>query len=184
MTYDYVPVVIDNLPLGMNLECRIYFQKAGELSLLCENRTLTAELVERFKKIMAPEVNVYVPKKYITDSFDKGVYFGFSEDEARKIKDDGAAAPSVGAKKPVPGAVEFKEVVRRYNEVKEAASDMLTSVSKSGKVEEKQGEEISENIQAQLEKTDVSLIIQSINRIRSVDEYLHTHSVNVAFLNG
>jgi len=78
----------------------------------------------------------------------------------------------------------YAEVVKEYNEVKAVTEGMLNSAAETGVVDTKQGAEIVKNVQEQVDKTDVSMIIQTINKIRTADEYLHTHCLNVAFLNG
>jgi HD-GYP domain-containing protein (c-di-GMP phosphodiesterase class II) len=78
----------------------------------------------------------------------------------------------------------FAEVVKRYERSNAAANDLLDSIFATGKVDKKQGDIVVKDIQTQLEKTDASSIIHAINRVRMEDKYLHTHCLNVAFLNG
>ncbi|MDR0222048.1 MAG: HD-GYP domain-containing protein [Oscillospiraceae bacterium] len=182
--YDNVPVRIDNLPVGVYLECKIYFLKSGELSLLSENQVLDEALIERFRKIISPEINVYIPKKYVAGFFDKGIYLGFNEDEARKIKESGGSATSAETAATVSEKAKLRVVMENHDGIKRETSGLLDDAAKNGRINEKRRAQISEDIQEQLEISDISHIIQSINRIRAADEYLYSHSVNVAFLNG
>jgi len=180
--FDYVPVKIDNLPLGVYLECKMYFRKENEMVLLCENATLNAGVISRFKKIMSTDTNVYISRKYITEFFDRGIHLGFTEEEAKKIRE--AKPEPVHAPAAVKKINQFATVVKKYETVKAEAEDFLKKITETGKIDAAQEQRISEEVEDQIENTDVTLLVQSINRIRSVDEYLHTHCLNVAFLNG
>jgi putative nucleotidyltransferase with HDIG domain len=63
-------------------------------------------------------------------------------------------------------------------------SILLDDVAKTGKVDTEQAVTITKNIQSQINTEDSSLILYAINQIRSEDEYLYTHCLNVAYLNG
>ena len=78
----------------------------------------------------------------------------------------------------------LKEVIKIYDKTKVITKEMIDMVAETGKIDRKQGEQLTKDIQAQVNQTDPALIVQTINRIRSADEYLHTHCLNVAFLNG
>jgi len=179
--FDYVPVKIDNLPLGVYLECKMYFRKDNEMVLLCENATLNAGVVSRFKKIMSNDSNVYISKKYITNFFDKGIHLGFSEEEKKKIRESSSSAETAPAAAKIN---QFATVVKKYEVVKNETDNFLKKISENGKIDAAHEQRITEEVGNQIENTDISLLVQSINRIRTVDEYLHTHSLNVAYLNG
>jgi putative nucleotidyltransferase with HDIG domain len=78
----------------------------------------------------------------------------------------------------------LEKTTKKYNETKAAAKELIDEARETGKVDRKQADEVSMGILRQVNETEASLIIRSINRIRSVDEYLHSHSLNVAYLNG
>jgi len=178
--FDYVPVKIDNLPLGVYLECKMYFRKDNEMVLLCENATLNTGVVSRFKKIMSNDSNVYISKKYITNFFDRGIHLGFTEEEKKRIRESAPSEPAPAAAK----INQFATVVKKYEAVKSETDNFLKKVAENGKIDAAHEQRISEEVGEQIENTDISLLVQSINRIRSIDEYLHTHSLNVAYLNG
>ncbi|MCL2632895.1 MAG: HD-GYP domain-containing protein [Oscillospiraceae bacterium] len=201
--FDYVPVKLFNMPLGVHLECKVYSRNEdGEMVLLCENPVLDQEMVTRFQRVMHPENNVYISRSYIMEFFKKGIFLGFSEEEARLINNDEKpwekkrVSVNTAALKPTQPALtaaeqkileqtrKFAEVVKKYEETKSEAEELVKNVSETGKVDREHGSKITKDIQFQIDTTDASLIIQTINRIRSADEYLHTHSLNVAFLNG
>ncbi|MCL2070853.1 MAG: HD domain-containing protein [Oscillospiraceae bacterium] len=78
----------------------------------------------------------------------------------------------------------FKKTIEEYNITKDIAENMINTAAETGKVDKKQGEEITRNIQKQVNSTETALVLRAINQIRSADEYLHTHCMNVAYLNG
>jgi len=228
---DCVPVKLRTLPLDLHLECGVYSKKPDisadaepEYSLLCENKTITQELVDRLKRTIFPESKVYIPRKYVVEKlFDKGIFLEFNEDDVKAIRalenpweakkkpavDLAAAEKKVTAPapalevKPIQSsakilkdndrakivqnkikAQKFREVMKVYDRTKEITESMLSSAAETGKIDKEQSAEITKDIQNQIDKTDVSLIIRTINQIRTVDEYLHTHCLNVAYLNG
>jgi HD-GYP domain-containing protein (c-di-GMP phosphodiesterase class II) len=117
------------------------------------------------------------------------------------ITDLSGAAPAVKSKSATPAeppAIEsnasfhkkkfdvskFVATIEKYNHTKEVTRDMIEAVAKTNKVDVEQSMVIATDIQTQLDTTDAALIIQAINQIRGEDEYLHSHSLNVAYLNG
>jgi len=182
--FDYVPVKIDNLPLGVYLECKMYFRKENEMVLLCENATLNAGVISRFKKIMSTDTNVYISRRYIMEFFDRGIHLGFTEEEAKRIRENADKAEPVRAPAAVKKINQFATVVKKYETVKAESESFLQKITETGKIDAAQEQRISEEVENQIETTDITLLVQSINRIRSIDEYLHTHCLNVAFLNG
>jgi putative nucleotidyltransferase with HDIG domain len=72
---------------------------------------------------------------------------------------------------------------KNYEEVKENASRMLDTISRLDVVPQEVADDIAKTVTKQVETTDITRIIQSINSVRKVDEPLHDHSVNVAMLN-
>ncbi|MCL1866461.1 MAG: HD domain-containing protein [Oscillospiraceae bacterium] len=185
-----------------------------EFSLLCENQFITKALIERLKRTVFPASKVYIPRQsLITNLFDKGHMVGYSEQEAEEIRNGGnpwstSSSPSVNlsainvkkaapAKKPAPKPESnanffkekfrikrFGEVINLYNKTKDITEDMVRMVSVDGKIDRERSAEITNDVQTQVNTTDVSLIVQTINQIRTADQYLHTHCLNVAFLNG
>jgi HD-GYP domain-containing protein (c-di-GMP phosphodiesterase class II) len=186
-------------------------ETGGEYSLLCENQIVTQTLINRLKRAVFPDTKVYIDRRYVITLFDKGYSLGFKEEIIKAIRNDESpwkkerALPPMGAARadspnklnpafnPASNAKffrekfkprKFAEVVKHYDETKVVTEGMLSEVAETGKVDTEQGKAITSDIQDQLNNTDVSLIVQAINRIRSADEYLHTHCLNVAYLNG
>ena len=200
--YDYVPVKLQDLPLGLQLDCKAYFRnQEGEMVLLCENQKMTEDLMRRFERVIYPEQNVYISRQYVKGFFEKEIFLGFDKEQAESIKNnenpweeerkfsyipkEPIAQPNKSIyAAPVPKGRSYEEVIKYYEETKNQAETLMKNVSANGTVDKESSRSLVEDIKVQIDTTDASLIIQSINRIRTADEYLHTHSLNVAFLNG
>jgi HD-GYP domain-containing protein (c-di-GMP phosphodiesterase class II) len=205
------------------LDCKVYFEKVldgsdpsepeYELILLCENQTITQELLTRLKRAIFPKSKVFVPSDYVINTlFADGHYLGFTEKEVQAIRDgkrpwegeESAAVVDLSAKaapttpeaepppsKPKSGVEVFKDkiyklekVIDQYDKSKEVAVDILENVAKTGKVDTEKSTAVAKDIQSQINTEDSSLILYALNQIRTEDEYLHTHCLNVAYLNG
>jgi putative nucleotidyltransferase with HDIG domain len=205
------------------MDCKVYFEKPldniepggpeNEFVLLCENQTITPELLNRLKRAIFPKNKVFVPTEYVINTlFEDGHFLGFSEEEveairkgekpwmpksaASDIKDfSGKSEPSGSAKvtpeAPPSGVEVFKDkihklekIIEEYDKSKTSTGDMLDEVVKTGKVDKEASGEITTDIQSQINASDSSLILYAINQIRSESEYLYTHCLNVAYLNG
>ncbi|MCL2638073.1 MAG: HD-GYP domain-containing protein [Oscillospiraceae bacterium] len=191
MAVEYIAVSIDNIPVGLELDCKAYVKKGEEFAYLCENVTITDALLERFRKAADDPDNpdnpvVYIASNYLEAFLKRGVDLGWVPEPEKEPEPVAEAPPPKPKKsvKPPPPSPEFEEVKRQYIETKVKAESMFAKIAESGKVDSGSTDDFVLEIGEKLETNDISLIIDSINNIRSVDEYLHTHSLNVAFLNG
>jgi putative nucleotidyltransferase with HDIG domain len=198
----FVPVKPKILPLGVHLECEVYsdkpaesgvFREADDYSLLCENQEVTQDLIDRLKRAVFPKSMVYLPRDYVTDVlFSDGHYLGFSQEDVQAIRDGESPWLKVKTRIEITDiapakkhhVLKLEKATKKYEEAKVLTRDMIKDVASTGKFEKEQSEEVAEDIMLQVNEVEASLIITSINRIRTVDEYLHTHSLNVAYLNG
>ncbi|MDR2559321.1 MAG: HD domain-containing protein [Oscillospiraceae bacterium] len=179
---EYVAVKIDNIPLELVLDCKAYVKKGSEFSYLCENVTITEALLARFRTAADPDDSVYIASNYLEAFLKRGVDLGWVPPPPEP-----EPPPKPKPKKktvPPPPTPEFEEVKRQYVETKIETEKIFAEIAESGKVDNARTDDFVLEIGAKLETNDISLIIDSINNIRSVDEYLHTHCLNVAFLNG
>lgn len=72
----------------------------------------------------------------------------------------------------------------KYEEVKKKFSGLYEAGKETGKIELGDAGKLVEMVSGSLENVEFSFILQWISYMRGVDEYLYTHSVNVAILNG
>jgi HD-GYP domain-containing protein (c-di-GMP phosphodiesterase class II) len=155
---DFIPVKLDVLKSGMNINFSIFRENNGEFLLLCKDVVITDELLERFKKLTYPNYRIYLPSSHYESI----------------IKD--SPIPAIGPKR----AAHFKN----YEQAKERASKMFDTIVTKDSVPAEYTENLTQSIYKQVETVEISDIIEGINSVRNIDEYLHTHSVNVALLNG
>lgn len=173
MHLDYVPVNIDELEAGLQIGCNVYFKKEDDLVFLCKDVTLTQELIDKFKTVIYPDDMVYISKKFIKDIFKKRDYSKYIPDMVKnaQIVDNNDSN-------------EYESVKQQYESAVSDTVKMFCNITENNTVNAEDTENLAQTVQFQLESNDISLILQSISSIRKVDEYLHTHSLNVAFLNG
>jgi putative nucleotidyltransferase with HDIG domain len=217
--FDFVPIKLRALPLDVHLDCKVYFEKLVEnpepgepdyeLILLCENQTVTQELLTRLKRAIFPKSKVFITTEYvISNLFEQGHFLGFTDKEVQDIRDGkrpwekepGNIPPppvvvpvAPAPVKVVPGSgielfkdkiYKLEQVIDRYDKSKAGANEMLENAIKTGKVDKEKSEVVAKDIQSQINNEDSSLILYAINQIRSESEYLYTHCLNVAYLNG
>jgi HD-GYP domain-containing protein (c-di-GMP phosphodiesterase class II) len=155
---DFIPVKLDVLKKGMNINFSIYRENNREFLLLCKDVVISDELLEKFKRLTYPTYMIYLPNSKL-------------EEIVRESHES----------KSTPKKATF---VRNYERTKERTSQMLDRIITTETVPMDIAEDLALNVNRQVEAAEVTDIIESINSVRNVDEYLHTHSVNVALLNG
>jgi HD-GYP domain-containing protein (c-di-GMP phosphodiesterase class II) len=204
MSADCFAVKIDRLPVGLELDCKVYVMKGGEFNFFCENTTVTEGLLTRFRNAAEPYDEVYMGADYLRAFLAKGIDLGWVDakpQEEEKIVFEALPeppqeqAPAPEPKKAKPKLPEkyhaeavpiekLREVKKHYDEAKVETKKIFKGIEETRKVDIPKAEDFIVDIGKKLECTDVSLLLQTLNSIRGVDEYLHTHSLNVAFLNG
>ncbi|MCL2077367.1 MAG: HD-GYP domain-containing protein [Oscillospiraceae bacterium] len=155
---DYIPVSLDILKSGMVIDYSIYREKNREFFLLCKDAVLTEELLDRFRMLTEPYNEIYIP----SNKYDEIIK------ERNNQKDK----------------VKKRIFFRSYEQAKKSAAKMLERIAAEDSIPAEIAEELSQTVNKQVETMEISHIIQGINSVRKIDEYLHTHSVNVALLNG
>jgi HD-GYP domain-containing protein (c-di-GMP phosphodiesterase class II) len=71
-----------------------------------------------------------------------------------------------------------------YTDVKDEAFTMITEISQTKVPPHDKIQDISRDLSSKVEKTNPGLILELINALAPVDEYLQRHCVNVSLLNG
>jgi HD-GYP domain-containing protein (c-di-GMP phosphodiesterase class II) len=154
---DYIPVSLDVLKDGMKIDYSIYRENNGEFLLLCKDVEITDSLIEKFKRLTYPTYKVYVPNSK----------FEAMADERRILHN----------------RIKRNAFFKSYEQVKENTSKMLDKISLDDSVPVEIVDGLAQTVNRQVETMEISQIIQGINSVRKVDEYLHSHCVNVALLN-
>jgi len=209
----FVPVKLRSLPIDLYLDCKVYFEKPldvvevggpeNELILLCENQTVTPEMLNRLKRSIFPKNKVFISEEYVKKLLGDGHTLGFTDQEIKDILSDKKPWEDKQSKtvitprrklekiKPLTGIEVFKDkiyklekVIEKYDDSKKETEDLIAEVKKSGRVDKDKGAQIAAKIREQIKTEDSSLVLYAINQIRREDEYLYTHCLNVAYLNG
>ncbi|MCL1822776.1 MAG: HD domain-containing protein [Oscillospiraceae bacterium] len=183
---EHIAVKIANIPENLYLDSKVYLKKGRSYSFLCENKTVTPALLKSFTKLAFPDDSVYVSRDYLKALQSKGVELAPLPAEDEKPEKPVKPAKSekiqnTGRKRP---ETDFEKVKKQYDQAKEEAKKLFSEIAESGKVDDKKTNDFVDDIRFKLESNDIALILQSITGIRTFDESLHTHSLNVAFLNG
>ena len=158
-TNAYTPISLIDLWPGMEVRYSIYYQRDGDHVLLCRNVTLTREMLDRFARLTAPSYTIYIPNEY---------YQAVVEGKAKRERKSGAALAAKAA----------------YEGVRSETENLLADIVRSDRVSVETAAAVADTVREQINTVEVSVIIEHINGIRKVDEYLHTHSLNVSLLNG
>ena len=155
---EYIPVSLSVLKSGMNINYSIFRENNREFLLLCKDQVLTDDLIERFKRLTYPNYVIYMPRKK------------YDEIQVDKRKQQQKAKKNA--------------FVKSYEQVKNVTSIMMDKIAAEDNIPVEVADELTKTVHKQVEVMEITHIIESINSVRMVDEYLHTHSVNVAMLNG
>lgn len=71
-----------------------------------------------------------------------------------------------------------------YSVLKEQTMNILEDVTLTNKINNVAADKVTDSIHEKILRIDEATIFQILNAVRTVDEYLYTHSSNVAVLNG
>ncbi len=155
---NFVPVSFDVLVDGLKIDYSIYFRKDGNYVLLCRNVTLTEKLINQLRKVSGFSKNIYVPMT-VRDGLMYGNAYVKMQEAQKELED-----------------------AIQYTEVKNASKNMFDIITTDNKVPAVVTNTLSMMLSKKMETIDNTLLLQCVNGIRNVDEYLYTHSVNVAML--
>lgn len=155
---DFVPISANVLVEGMQIDYSIYYKIANSFILLCKDVILTKDIIAKLRKTQGVQGKVYVQKK-----FQKALL-----KESASLRNTGReVGDEIG-----------------YSEIKGDVKHLLDVVAQNNIFPIETTSVISNALTDKVQNTNSSVLIECINSVRNVDEYLYTHSVNVAMLNG
>lgn len=152
------PIGFDVLYSGMVVDYGIYYLENDMPVLLCKNVVLNDDSIKQMRRMMGGKRNVYMDVLHHEKILEGSQYL---QRVQRKL-----------------------ESVVGYDKVRNEALSMIDTISSTGVVSEETINQITESIGQKISSADDSLILQCLNGVRLVDEYLYTHSANVGMLNG
>lgn len=158
MEMELYPVSVDILYDGMMVDDGIYHYKDGKFVLLCKDVILNEKMIGTIKATIEQNNNVYMYKANRDRALRETAYFEMAQ--------------------------AFVEKKIGYDVMRGIMKDFVNSAFENGVVSNDTVDSIARDIQTKLDEFDDSLIIQCLNGIRGIDEYLYVHSLNVGFLNG
>ncbi len=152
------PISVDILYDGMKVESGIYCAEDRGFTLLCKNVILTKPKIEYIRRFMETKKNIYMSKEERQRLLRETDYF---QKIQTKIEQE------IG-----------------YDTMKNIADDLLNNVQQTGVVSKEMADGLAEEVEGKLIAFDDAQVMQCLNGIRGVDEYLYIHCLNVGMLNG
>ncbi len=151
-------ISVEYLYENMRLTHDIYSSGKEHVLLLRKDTVLTNAMISRLKKLCGESKNVCVTHDMYHSLLNREL--------PRRLRQD------------------FLEKKVGYGHSKKLAIGIIDSAMRTGSVDHRQTEAATHDITVRLNTVDAALIFQCINGQNSIDEYLYTHSINVAMLNG
>lgn len=152
------PISIDYLYEGLLVDYPIYYKEKNELILLCKDLVLSETQLQSLRTVLESGGNIYVDDDHRASLLDDTRFF-------------------VNAQKRL-------EAKLNMTNIRESAKEIITGAGKDGYVMGAEVDKMVTELTDKLGVNDAATIIQCVSGMREVDEYLFTHSVNVALLNG
>ncbi|MEG0753296.1 MAG: hypothetical protein RR461_05655, partial [Angelakisella sp.] len=154
---DLVKIDASNFAEGMYVGTGVYVKYNNNYLLLFQNTVLSQEHVGKINDFEISGGSIYVG----SSAYEKIVtqYKHFSSSQQSRLKHD-------------------------YDNLKNNVAAAFLDIKLNNSVSLQTIDKIAADIEHQVNTVEPSLLIQCITAIRSVDEYLYIHSVNVSLLNG
>jgi HD-GYP domain-containing protein (c-di-GMP phosphodiesterase class II) len=170
---------------GMYISGEVYFKYDKSFILLCRDVTITSALLTKFYETEWGNKELYVQKEHLKD------ILVLSEQFSQLYAERGEERPVM--EKPTKDLSQISEMMELtakinlfndYQDLRGKLETLMDKVDKEGTISMDVPDRLSEEINQKIELTDPALLIECINSMRSPDNYLNSHSVNVAMLNG
>ncbi len=155
---NYMLIAVEYLNVGDRVNSDVYVKYQKPLLMIREGQVLTLNMLNSLHRSLKGGRNVYVSADYYYELLKNGV---------PKSLQQVAFEQSVG-----------------YDTAKKETDGMLYYLKTTGVVSAEMAQNLSENLSQKISTLDAATIIQCINGKNNIDEYLCTHSTNVALLNG
>lgn len=149
---------------GMSLKAKIYYFYKERYILLCKNVVFTKELVEKLYYIAEVCGGIYIEE----DSYEE-----VWNESLRRYSLNNAIHERM-----------YRKVRQEYDKILAKTAFFLGEIPYGKTISIEKSEEICEEISNDLAQFDQSMVMRCVNMIGEADNYLYTHCVNVAALNG
>lgn len=155
---EYIQIESNKFTEDMNIMCNIYYRYKDALFLIINSSTLTSEAVNKIKRIAVIYDGIYIESKYLNSILKE--FFDSQTDKNNAQLD------------------------LHYENIHLKSQSIMQNVKYSSTIPMKITEELSEEVCEMVINTSAASIIQLINNVRRVDEYLFMHGTNVGIING
>lgn len=152
------PISFDALYEGMVVDYGIYYRDDNAFVLLCKDVVLTASMIKNLRRVSGGANNVYVEAEQHERILRESNYL---VDAQHKLES------TVG-----------------YDKLKSETFKLIDIIAENGTIPEKSVAHMVDVVDEKLASTDPGLLIQCLNGVREIDQYLYTHNMNVGMLNG
>lgn len=149
---------------GMHVKSCIYYLYNGAYVLFCRDVTFTKDLIDRLRNAAKTTNGVFVEEEHYEEVWNESL---------RQYALDSSTY-----------AQEYKKVKDEYNHVLSKTVDFLNNTRSNNNVPLEYAATVSDSISDEINSLDQALMLRCINMIHKADNYLYTHCVNVATLNG
>jgi HD-GYP domain-containing protein (c-di-GMP phosphodiesterase class II) len=173
-----VPLSAAHLHAGMYIDSEIYIKVNKRYVLFCNDMMLDPALLNKMRNLLDGSYDVYVSEDQYEHLLQQ-----IEEFESIEVSDDEEPeAPEEPVTKPVSDG--RKSEVELYKELQSDTKRLMTLFESSGIISKDELEYITNNISDRIYRSDLAVILQCVHTIRVQDDYLYSHSTNVATLNG
>lgn len=186
---ELIPISASTFYEGMHIGSEIFFNYKKNYILLCRDVTLNSDLIAKLRQSELMSHALFVNRENMDEIVEQSKIFKQQEQEsegtepmiAKKAKPKQAAMSSIGHLNDLQAKIKLHG---EYNDLTAKASNMLDIVTQADTVPAEICKNITRSVSEKIEFTDPSVLIQCINSLRKMNEYLYIHSANVAMING
>lgn len=169
---------------GMYIGSDVYLEYKNRYLLLCHGVLMTELLIEKLRRASRAGQNIYVLKEYYDELIQQHSHFEQLTQEEPEPEKPEPVDEQRESQEELSDLQRKLRMVDDYRELTDVATQLVQGARDSGQVSLPDSEKITALVREKLHQSDGAIIIQCIDSLRNVEDYLYTHSVNVSMLNG
>lgn len=174
---DVVPINASFFRAGMYIDTEVYLKVSNTYVLFCKNLLMDETMIHKMRsRISQSDYDVYVASDKVEEIMEQSREFEEIEKWQQALGEDGITAEEL--------RLEKKKEMDNYTSISEDTKFLLENIMDSADIQSEQFDAVVENISDSVYNSDLSIILECINNIRKREDYLYTHSTNVATMNG
>lgn len=149
---------------GMYIKAPIYYLYKGNYVLFCKDVLLSDKILKKMYTASVSTDGVFIPSDSYEEIWDESL----RQHSVMSVKYEQA----------------YENVRQDYSKVLTKTVGLLGDATPETGISLPFVDDISHDIANEIQGTDQSIMLRCVNMINAVDQYLYTHCVNVATLNG